>query len=225
VSAIPDIHPPSMPDPPTETADLQAAMTALRALILASEEFRHTVAAHLHVGVTETVAMSYLAASAPLTARELSQRMGLAPSSITSVLDRLEAADLARRAPVPGDRRRLLITLTDRGPATLAWSRHHLQAALASLGEPRLPEIAASLSELAAALRTQTGSIADHPVPASIIWPPKGEPTPRCGAEPPVGEGLVQPRTGSSTAVAMLAVAPARSDLNCKSAARQPSSG
>jgi DNA-binding MarR family transcriptional regulator len=162
LSALPHTPTPSTPDPPTETEDLQAAMTGLRALILAGEEFRHAVAAHFHLGVTETVAMSYLATGS-LTARELSERMSLKPSSITSVLDRLDAAGLARRAAIPGDRRRVLVTITDHGQTTLAWTRHRMQAALASLGEPRLPEIAATLSELAAALRVQASSIAHHP--------------------------------------------------------------
>jgi DNA-binding MarR family transcriptional regulator len=151
----------SPPDQPTETEHLQAAMTALRELILAGDEFRSASSAHLHVGVTEAVAMSYLAGIGPLTARELSHRMRLAPSSITSVLDRLEAADLAHRAPVPGDRRRLHVNLTDRGRAKIDWSRQHMQAALISLGEPRLHEIAATLSELVAAIRAQIHAIAD----------------------------------------------------------------
>jgi DNA-binding MarR family transcriptional regulator len=152
-----------MPDPPNDATGLQAAMKALPELLLAGDEFRFAGAAHLHIGVTETVAMSYLAARGPLTARELSQRMRLAPSSITSVLDRLEAADLAHRSPVPGDRRRMLVTLSDLGHAKIGWIRQHLQVALSSLGEHRLPEIAAVLSELAAAMRAQIDSIADEP--------------------------------------------------------------
>jgi hypothetical protein len=42
----------------------------------------------------------------------------------------------------------MLVTLTPRGQATLAWSRDRVQAALTTLGEHRLPEIAATLSEL-----------------------------------------------------------------------------
>jgi hypothetical protein len=57
----------------------------------------------------------------------------------------------------------VLTTLTDHGQTTLAWTRHRMQAALASLREPRLPEIAATLTELAPALREQASSIAHHP--------------------------------------------------------------
>lgn len=48
---------------------------------------------------------------------ELSRRVGLANTTLTSMLDRMEAAALVRRLPAPGDRRKTLIALTDRARA------------------------------------------------------------------------------------------------------------
>ena len=44
--------------------------------------------------------------------REISKKTGLAVTSLTSMLDRMEAAGLLRRADAPGDRRKSLIELT-----------------------------------------------------------------------------------------------------------------
>ena len=44
--------------------------------------------------------------------REISEKTGLAVTSLTSMLDRMEAAGLLRRADAPGDRRKSLIELT-----------------------------------------------------------------------------------------------------------------
>lgn len=48
---------------------------------------------------------------------ELSRRVGLANTTLTSMLDRMEAASLLRRLPAPGDRRKTLIALTDHARA------------------------------------------------------------------------------------------------------------
>lgn len=45
--------------------------------------------------------------------REISEKTGLAVTSLTSMLDRMEAANLVRRTDAPGDRRKTLIVLTD----------------------------------------------------------------------------------------------------------------
>ena len=44
--------------------------------------------------------------------REISKKTGLAVTSLTSMLDRMDAAGLLRRADAPGDRRKSLIELT-----------------------------------------------------------------------------------------------------------------
>jgi DNA-binding MarR family transcriptional regulator len=46
---------------------------------------------------------------------ELAQRLRIAPRSATEVVDALEAKGLVARTPDPGDRRAVLVALTDRG--------------------------------------------------------------------------------------------------------------
>lgn len=49
--------------------------------------------------------------------REISEKTGLAVTSLTSMLDRMEAAGLLRRTDAPGDRRKIMIELTDKAKA------------------------------------------------------------------------------------------------------------
>ena len=48
---------------------------------------------------------------------EIAQRTGLANTTLTSMIDRLEEAELIRREAVPGDRRRQRIVLTEKARA------------------------------------------------------------------------------------------------------------
>ncbi len=50
-----------------------------------------------------------------LPMRLMGDRLQLHPTSITNIVDRLEADGLARRLPHPNDRRTTLVELTDRG--------------------------------------------------------------------------------------------------------------
>ncbi|MDD6144400.1 MAG: MarR family transcriptional regulator [bacterium] len=49
-----------------------------------------------------------------ITIRQLSAQTSLANTTLTSMLDRMEASGLIRREPSPKDRRALLIRLTDK---------------------------------------------------------------------------------------------------------------
>ena len=59
--------------------------------------------------------LAYLAEPGELSIRELQTRAVLRPSTLTAVLDRLEARGLVRRAAHPRDRRSTLVKLTPRG--------------------------------------------------------------------------------------------------------------
>ena len=72
--------------------------------------------------------------------RELVRATGQRPSTLTGVLDRLERRGLLGRAPQPGDRRALQVSLTADGRA----ARVHVDAAFADLGR-RLPAAARGL--------------------------------------------------------------------------------
>jgi DNA-binding MarR family transcriptional regulator len=155
VTAAPTNHPAVGPD---ELA-LLPAMFALRGLMMAGEQFRHSVAEHFGVGLSETVAMSHLSIAGSLSPREVANRLGLTPSTVTSLLDRLEHAGLAVRAPHATDRRKSVVTITESGRDMLVRVQQWMRAALSELSPDRLPETVAALTDLARALETQTGKI------------------------------------------------------------------
>ena len=65
------------------------------------------------------------ASSRGLTLSELSTRMGLSHSTVSGIVDRLEARGFLRRAPRDDDRRFVEVQLTD---AVQRWLRHELPA-------------------------------------------------------------------------------------------------
>jgi DNA-binding MarR family transcriptional regulator len=72
----------------------------------------HTaIADRLGVSATDLKCYSILMQSGPMTAGELAERTGLTTGAITGVVDRLEKAALARRAPDVADRRRVVVEL------------------------------------------------------------------------------------------------------------------
>ena len=132
---------------------LQAAVQALRAVVQATQTFRRHFADNHDLTITDTMAMSHLVAAGPSSAGELASRTGLAPSSITSLLDRLERVGLAARTTPPGNRRAVEVTLTDAGVAALHETEPWLYRALLKLGENKLPEFTRCLQILAVELQ------------------------------------------------------------------------
>jgi DNA-binding MarR family transcriptional regulator len=139
-----------------EPAPLDATAGALAELLLAGDQFRQAIAEHLQIGVTETIALSQLGNAGPMTARELSRRIGLTPSTVTSVLDRLQVAGLADRAAHPTDRRQIVISLTSKGKKSLAWTQVVLADVTRTIETGQLPLVGTAMIDLAAELRRQT---------------------------------------------------------------------
>ncbi|MEV4517207.1 MarR family transcriptional regulator [Dactylosporangium sp. NPDC049525] len=69
---------------------------------------------------SELNALGNLADGTGRTVSELGAAVGSRPTTLTGVLDRLERRGLITRGARPGDRRAVLITLTDDGAATAA---------------------------------------------------------------------------------------------------------
>ena len=90
---------------------IQRVFMAGRELSTAAVMFHTAVAAKGGLTATETKALDLLERLGPLTAGELSERSGLAPASVTGLIDRLERKGVARRIPHPQDRRRVLIEM------------------------------------------------------------------------------------------------------------------
>lgn len=83
----------------------------------------------LGLGMTEEKTLDLLQRHGPLTAGELSQHTGLAPASVSGLIDRLEAKWLVRRVRDTKDRRRVIVEIN--------WER------LAGFGELFEPFVAA----------------------------------------------------------------------------------
>jgi len=144
-------------DRPAPVGATEQALEALRELVLAAHGFRKELADALGLTVSDTVALSHLVAADGLSAGELAQRSGLAPSSVTAMLDRLERAGLVRRSVRPENRRSFQISLTERGRSVMTLSGRWMGSALDTLGKSELPGIARQLTLLAEALRRETG--------------------------------------------------------------------
>jgi DNA-binding MarR family transcriptional regulator len=80
-----------------------------RAMSAATVMFHATVAATHGLSATEEKALDLLERFGPLTAGELAKRSGLAPASVTGLVNRLEAKGFARRIANPSDRRSILV--------------------------------------------------------------------------------------------------------------------
>jgi DNA-binding MarR family transcriptional regulator len=146
---------------------LRAFATAGREHSDATVLFHATVAAQLGLNVTDEKTLSVLQRLGPLSAREIAVQTGLAPSSVTNLIDRLEAKGFVRRRPDPTDRRRITIEpMGDR----IAESKRLFESTSESLAvlvehysDQELGVIADFLTRNAERLRAETGKLSTHP--------------------------------------------------------------
>ncbi|MEV4473672.1 MarR family transcriptional regulator [Nonomuraea sp. NPDC049504] len=104
------------------------------------------------VGLSEFRALGHLAASpsSELRMQELADKLGLNQSSVTRLVARLNAADLAYRDLCPDDKRGVYAVVTEAGKARHAEaSRTYEQTLRAALAEAD-PQLATALTTLAA---------------------------------------------------------------------------
>lgn len=142
------------------TADgVTEGVRALRALIMAGEHMRHAIAAHYAIGTTETAALSNLRVVGALGPRELADRLGLTPSTVTSVVDRLETVGFVERSAHPTDRRMTVVSLTTLGDEVVVQFDEWLSSAIDRLGRDAIPGVTAALLRLATGLEEQTSEI------------------------------------------------------------------
>ncbi|MGV4982668.1 MarR family winged helix-turn-helix transcriptional regulator [Streptomyces sp. NPDC001709] len=95
--------------------------------------FHSAVAAKQGLNATEEKTLDFLQRQGPLTAKELAELTGLAPASVTGLLDRLEAKGFVRRIKHPTDKRRVLVELNEDKIAEFAeffedWARDIVEA-------------------------------------------------------------------------------------------------
>ena len=105
----------------TDREELTGRMLAAgRELSTAVVLFHSALAAHQGLNATDVKTLDLLERLGPLTARQLSARSGLAPASVTGMVDRLEARGFVRRVPNPADGRSVLIESRPEGFAPFA---------------------------------------------------------------------------------------------------------
>jgi DNA-binding MarR family transcriptional regulator len=105
---------------------------------------------------TEQRALDILREAGPLTAGELTTRLGLRPPSVTDLLNRLERKGFTRRTPNPHDARSITIHPiphpADPSPLEKAW-KNALTALTRDFSAAQLDTITAFLTHAAAAQR------------------------------------------------------------------------
>ncbi len=125
--------------------------------------FHSALAGDLGLHPTDYKALGVLDRLGPLSAGELGSQTGLAPASVTNLIDRLAARGFLRREPDPVDRRRVLLhadvaRLTDneffaswQRAATRLWERY---------SDAELAVILDFLADTAERLRGRTEALA-----------------------------------------------------------------
>src|SRR5690348_1387301 len=71
--------------------------------------FHQAAAAKYGLGITDMKALGALMQEGPMTAGQIAKRLSLTSGAVTSLIDRLERRDFARRAPDPNDRRKVIV--------------------------------------------------------------------------------------------------------------------
>jgi DNA-binding MarR family transcriptional regulator len=108
------------------------------------------------VTATEYAVTSWLAVQRKATPSELAHELGLAPTTLSAMIDRLVQKGQIRRVPHPDDGRSYLLELTARGQKTNIRNSRRLERVIGDLraeldGDPE--EILDSMRRLEAALR------------------------------------------------------------------------
>jgi DNA-binding MarR family transcriptional regulator len=87
---------------------------AVRAYQTVNDNFDQAVADHVGVNRTDARCLDLIDQAGGMTAGELARAAGLTTGAVTAVVDRIEAAGLARRVRDPKDRRRVRIEATEK---------------------------------------------------------------------------------------------------------------
>lgn len=177
------------PVPPSEAARLRAAIRALVRRFAVSE--RADVAC-CGVTVAQAAALEALGAEGPTRLRDLGRRLGIAPSTLTRNLARLEASGLVEREADPEDARSARVGLTAPGQqaarAVAAQEEDFARQVLERIPAARRSIVVASLGDLLVAVRAATEECCpgafDHLMTGveGGAEPPKGADDAGCGA-------------------------------------------
>ena len=141
---------------PGESPDVYASMRAVTSIMRAHQILLADLDARLRsFGLTfsryEALVLLSFSASGSLPLSKIGERLQVHATSVTNVIDRLEAADLVRREPNPRDGRGVLAVLTPRGRDVAEQATRRLNDArfgLDGLDEADLDELFVTLRRL-----------------------------------------------------------------------------
>ena len=97
------------------TASVSDVLDAFAVLRFESSRAIHRLSARMGIAEADYRALFFVGGNLGATPKRLADHLGLTTGAMTSLLDRLEAADAIRRRPNPDDRRSLLLELTAHG--------------------------------------------------------------------------------------------------------------
>jgi len=141
---------------------LREVSEAGRRLSAAAVMFHTAVGERLGIGPSDWKTLDLLDRHGPCTAGELVRHSGLAPASVTGVVDRLERHGFVRRTRDERDRRRVVVTVAPDLPARMAGGFAGL---LRGLGEVNArydaEQLALIAGYLSAAAEAQTAATAE----------------------------------------------------------------
>ena len=112
--------------------DVRELSLAVRGIAFGVGRSRRVLAAEIGLGNSELLALGLLYTNGSHTARALTDSLALTTGSVTALIDRLESAGYAARTPNPGDRRSVLISLTDTGRDAMTWVYESFEVTLRS---------------------------------------------------------------------------------------------
>lgn len=153
--------PPKERDPQGSRQRLLAALDrAGREHRSASAGYHSAIGARLGLGPSDERALDLLERLGPLTAGELVTHSGLAPASVTGLIDRLERRGFVRRVRHVRDRRRVIVEVarprsSEAGPLAREFGRA-LEELYANYNEEQLATILDFITESAARQREAT---------------------------------------------------------------------
>ena len=125
----------------TEKASREELLTALvrqtRLSQIASDKMDDAFCRRAGINLSDARCVDLLDVLGPMTAGELAAAASLSPGAVTSLLDRLEEAGMVTRSRDAGDRRRVVVELTDHA-RKLAWDAY---GPMADYGRPYLDQL------------------------------------------------------------------------------------
>jgi DNA-binding MarR family transcriptional regulator len=141
-------------------ADATRLLAAIRGLVRRFAVAERADVACCGVTVAQSAALEALGVEGPMRLGDLGRRLGIAPSTLTRNLARLEEAGLVDRRPDPEDARSAKVGLTAAGrraaQAVLAQEEGFAREVLERIPTARRPVVVESLGELLAAVRAAT---------------------------------------------------------------------